>query len=313
MRTMSTEAEAIGEAQQIQDPKLRDEVQSRIEHAWQLRDQQQRQAREEQSRQAAEAIAQAKAQREQLMTQLANAIDVQKSTDAVPPAVWSQLTIQERNALDSYAKRLDETGGKIKTDQQHWYGLMQYAQDNPKEFAAHNLLLDRARLSDSDFQEMVKLQKNVRDGNQKEVDKVIDGIRTPRDIIQKALHDIGLKRKDNGYEDAELQLLEKTDERVDALQRNSGKKATDADVQKIVDGLVIDVEAFKGGSILSFLPGGAPLFDSKIQKRAFQMTVGDIPPSERPKLQQALRSMGLPVSDQAEVDLYVRTQQRLKK
>jgi hypothetical protein len=195
--------------------------------------------------------------------------------------------------------------------QSHWYALMQEADKDPKSFAERNLFDSIGKLSDSDFQELSKLQKSVRDGNQKETDKQLDGIRTPDQIIRSTMREIGLDPTQN---QAALDALwQKTAEKVDTLQRVTGKKATDEDIQKIVDSLVLDVDAFKGGSILSILPGGAPLFSTTIKKRAFEMTVQDIPPAERAKIHAALRGANIEITDEAELDLYIRTQQRLRK
>jgi hypothetical protein len=88
-------------------------------------------------------------------------------------------------------------------------------------------------------------------------------------------------------------------EAVRSQETRSGKNATDAEVQGIVDGLMIEGVTKKG-----------LIFDDK--KRVYQLQPGegvtvkvtDVPRGERDKIEAALRNNNKPINDDTIVKLY---------
>ena len=97
------------------------------------------------------------------------------------------------------------------------------------------------------------------------------------------------------------QFRRTVDERLQSLQRLTGKKATTADVQQISDDLLKAVTLDKAAW---WNP-----FGSDTTKRKFELTVGDIPPAERTQIEQALRNHKHAVTPEAILNLYLSHQQ----
>jgi hypothetical protein len=291
MQHVSTLKDALDLVQTIQDPKLRDATEERVTRAWSLKEEGDRQ------------------QEESLMKTAANAIDANpaKGAFAIPPATWSSLSVGQRTQLELYAKRNapGETG--IVTDQPTYYRLYSQASTAPAEFEKVNLLDYLTRLDKADFKQLVELQGSVRkkDGT---VDDKLDGFRTNEQIFNDTLTTSGIDPKvssaGNGANDQEIAKLRKAlDDKVMSLQRMTGKKATNEDVQGLMDGLVQSVVTQKG-SWFGLIPfSGVPLRDQS--KRVGDLTAGDIPAATRAHLVELLKGAGRPVTEDSVLNLYL--------
>jgi hypothetical protein len=288
--------------QDIADPDVRDNVQSRLQSR--LRAQQQDETDARQARGA-----EAKAQIDAAMQGLLNAIDsghprdmvgVHRLVDKVAPGLWTQLDEKQRNALESYAGKLQEGSGTIKTDTPFWIRLRQQASTNPQEFLKQDPLQWLSKLSPSDVQEMVKLQDSIRKGDEKEANKALDDFRTERQVIDNTLSTMGINPslKENDATVARVHQI--VGEQAGAFSRLTGKKPNNDDLQRIVDSVVKTNYTVKGW-----------IWDS--EKPLVGVTIADIPSKDRAQIEDALRKANQAVSDNAILDLFIRTQQRLKK
>lgn len=290
-----TLAQQLDKAKAIDDPKLRDEVQTRLEHQAALDETATRQTEE---------------------TTLKSAYDVVEktgTTDKIDPATWSQFTGPTRANLRAYAASLAK-GEKIETNWSVFYSLVDNAGRNPAEFANRNMLQYRNQLDDAAFKQMADLQLSIRNGDRAKADAVLGGYRTTEGIVNDTLTQYGLDpaakpTSDQGQANSQLRRL--VDERIETAEQASGKKLGNDDKQAIVDS-VLSVKSGSPGSWWGLLKiptlgaagylGAPNLFSS--EKRVTDLTIADVPNDEKDKIGAALKSHGRPVSDETILNLY---------
>jgi len=289
--TYATRTEALEAAKGIKEPKLRDEVERRVNDHFQ---------------QQKLALAEAKESR---FKQAADILEQTGTRDRIPPDLWASLDIEERNAIDRRDKQL-KTKTKVETEWTTYYELKSMASSpaTKDEFLKKNLLTFRHVLADAEFKEIVGLQSSLRSNDDK-AEKELDGYRTKKQIVDETLiaagFDISPKaNKSNAEKTAQFRRM--VDENVMTLQAQTGKKATNADVQQIVDNLMV-----KGVTVRGWI------WDTT--KRAFELKPGesmaieraDIPRTELNKIEDALKRRNIAVTDERIIELYNRKLQGL--
>ncbi len=244
------ERQALDAAREIADPKLQDEVVRRV------RDRFAENGRLEEAQLNRDFETAINVIEDGMSPQ--SGLGADQAIDRIAPKVWNRFSANQKVAARRYAAGL--ANGPIQTDRTAWYGLLREAANDPKAFVKRNLIEEKWQLSESDFQEIAKLQNSVQAGNAKEADKVLNGIRSNERIITSALRAAGIDPDDKKNKPLVDQMWKSVDEAVQALQQNTGKAATDEDIQKIVDDRLIE-EGGKKGSWLNIFPGGEPFFD----------------------------------------------------
>ncbi|MBJ2221063.1 transglycosylase SLT domain-containing protein [Pseudomonas sp. MF7453] len=201
------------------------------------------------------------------------------SWDTIPANTWAALPAEGRKQI------MDYKPGRP-TDQEVYYR----ARDEIVSGNELNLLGMRAKLSDSDFQELTKLQQDRREKGA----EVTSSIGSNDDIFKEALRNAGIDPNAKaGKSDAKSVAAARryVDTQIRALEQDQGKKATPDQVQKVVD------RAFIQGDV----PGSGfmGMFSSK--KRAFEREPGDqvivrdikqIPADEHQQIVEALKRHG---------------------
>lgn len=277
--------ESISEAKKVDDPKLRDATIERIKDNFNLKKVAERDAAEKTS------------------LNFTNMVDKGMSINDImkkSPRQWAALPEGERSSLKRYYEHAS-SGKAIETDFQQYYDLKTLAssKETQDSFLETNLMQYRDKLGNSELKELMTLQAGIRNGDDKSK-KQLDGYRTDKMIVDGALaaagYDTSLKGRDA---DKVVKFQRMVDEQVAQIQEKTGKKATNADVQKITDGLMIEVVTNKG-----------LIWDTK--KRAFDLESGEdvedivIAKDERRKIEDSLKRAGRPVNTQSINELYLR-------
>lgn len=286
-----TLTEQRNQAKSITNPKLRDEVERRLEHERTVRD------REE---------------KETLETNMRGAYDVLDKTGDInqltkTPA-WRTFDGGTRSAMRHYAEQ-KARGAPIQTDWNVYYSLMQQAADDPNGFANDtNLLEDRDKLDDGEFTRLVELQRQIKTGKGKDADGTLAGFRTKQELLDDTLAQYGIDPKaaaGTPEGKAIAQLRRMLDRRIDAAQTPEGgkpQKVTNEEIQGALDSLLSQSETVPG-SWWNIWPFGKPFFDES--KRLIDVTIDDVPASMKTKITEKLRKARLPVSDQTILDTYI--------
>lgn len=268
---------ALAEARKITDPEIRDDVTSRVKGYF---------ADVEDSKRLAA---------NNLFDSVMDRVEQGATRDSIPPVEWLALEPSHRDAVERRLKDKTE-GRKPEPNWTVYYSLRNSAaSSDPKDredFANKlNLMVHRSDLSDSQFESLTDLQMKMREGK---AEPELASIRTQRDVVEGALNQLGIKRGQNANKDqnARAEKFEiAVDERVRALQTETGKKATPAQVQEIVNSLTTEVAINR------------PLwFDT--QKPAFDLTIDDVPQGELADIKRALSDRGKPVTDDNVLNLY---------
>lgn len=283
-------SDSLDMARKINDPELRDSVVSRIKTRFS-----EQKAVQDQQRLAR-------------YQEASNILEETQDKDQIPANIWANLTLSERNTLDSRAKQL-ASGEPVATDWNVYYDLKTAAsnQGTRNKFLRENLLQYRSKLGDGEFKELINLQSNLRNGQQKAVED-ISGYRTTTTIVNDTLNNIGIDPTPKpGSEDAEKVALLKRrvdQEIADYAERNNGKKPSNQEIQGILDNLVVKGEVDK-----FFYNPNKFLFEVEAGD-IFLIDSQDIPRAERLKIEEALRVNNIPITEDNVIDLYNRKIQR---
>ncbi|OPA84275.1 hypothetical protein BFW86_24335 [Pseudomonas fluorescens] len=201
------------------------------------------------------------------------------SWDTIPAATWAALPAEGRKQI------MDYKPGRP-TDQEVYYR----ARDEIVSGNEMNLLGMRGKLSDTDFQELTKLQQDRREKGA----EATASVGSNDEIFKEALRVAGIDPNAKaGKSDAKSVAAARryVDTQIRALEQDQGKKATPDQVQKVVD------RAFIQGDV----PGSGfmGMFSSK--KRTFEREAGDqvivrdikqIPADEHTQIVEALKRHG---------------------
>jgi len=232
----------------------------------------------------------------------------EKALKRPDPVTWNGLSLQARNAIDNRIEQLRK-GVEPEPNSEDYYQLMHMASGvNATEFKRTNLMMYRGKVTNSELASLIKIQTDMKNGAGS---KELDTFRTDHMIVTDALNEMGIDPTPSpGSKDAKkvAAFRKQVDEQIRQIQANTGRKATNEEVQGIVDGLMVK------GSV----PGSGFFGFFQTEKRVFQLEDGekisvavkDIPKSERMKIEAALRANGKPISDQAVLDLWMRKMSR---
>lgn len=216
-----TRAEAYERARAIDEPKVRRATEQQLDTEYARQD---------------------RLERDQHDGFLKRAAEFADRGERAPAALLVQLSPGERRSIESYRRSIIR-GEPIETDWGTYYELKQQA-GNPKTRAAflkRNLLQDRDKLANSEFEELVKLQTNVsRTG-----DSATRGFMSDLQLINGVIDEAGLFQKAGkagGQEDdaARAAFLRDIDASIQDEKERTGKESLPSDVvQKIADSHVL--------------------------------------------------------------------------
>lgn len=279
--------EAVAAARKIKDPAVRDATETRVKDYFATAKAAEAEKRTEAFRRAAGVL-------ERSGGNLAS----------MAPGDLALLDPSQRSALETRSRQIRE-GVEPVTNYETYYGLMSLASadETRGKFLQADLLAHRHELSHRHFEELARLQTSLRSGTK--ADEVLDGYRTKKQVVDDALASIKIDpTPKHGTKHAEVanNFRKRVDQEVLGLQAQTGKKATSADVQDIVDRLLIQ------GTI----PGSGWFFDDR--KRLYELKPGEtlaidvdeIPAAERAKIEDALRRNNRPVNAATIVELFRR-------
>ena len=285
--------DALAKAREIEDPKLRDEVSQRVKQRFV-----DKKMAENQDIEA-------------LHKRGADYLDKNPDIDQYQnenPIDWARFSVGERESLRAYAKKR-RAGEDVGTDWAEYYNLKTMAAEpaTRDKFKQTNLYAMKNKLADAEFKEMVSLQTDLRKGSGKS-DKLLNGYRTASMIVNDSMRAAGIDPSPKeGSKDATsvAMLRAKIDQQVVTLQQQTGKEATNEDVQRITDNMLVQVITDKG-----------ILWDTK--KRNFELSptetgtidIKDVPTLEKDKITKALMKNKIPVTDDNILKLYTRKLQQ---
>lgn len=258
--------QALDKVKDIEDPKLRDATQERIN---QLNHQKKIQEAERDK---------------QYNIMSTNIIDKTGSTASIPPAIWQTFSNTERASLESYANM--RRGGKERQDNDPriYDDLQNLKAIAPDKFLEIDFTNPKylTGLKSSTREQFSKTQAEMRAGKGK------DGSVSDMQIMNDSLKLMGIKKdSDDG-----IAFRRMVDEQIEEFSKANGKKPSNKELRQITDALSVEVITDKG-----------VLWDTK--KRLFQLKDADlqkefeveIPERKKKDIEKFLNKKGIPVND----------------
>lgn len=270
---LGTSAAALSAARDIDDPEVRDSTVNRIK------------VRQAEAKQAEFET------REALGEEALSFINEGGKFANLPLHIKNGLKPSALNSLRSYAEQ-QAGGGARRTDPETLIKLSELSGDDPQKFGEINMLEHRDKLSDSDFEEFVDLQRKVRSGS---LDGKATGFMTLNQVRDDRLKDLfgssaPTSKEPGKTSEARRKFVTQYEDRLRAVKTETGKPARTEDARKILDDLTAEVAINWGRD-----------------KRVYELTSEDIPnvpDADRNEIIRELQRRGKPVSDESILSLY---------
>jgi hypothetical protein len=270
---------ALKAARDIEDPEVRDSTVSRIK----VRQAEAKQAEFEHT--------------EALAEEAMSFINGGGKFADLPLRIKNGLKPSALNSLRSYAEQM-AGGGPRRTNPETLIELSELSGDDPQKFGELDMLSYRDKLSDSDFEEFVDLQRKIRTGS---LDGKATGFMTMNQVRDERLRDLFGSAMPTSKEGdktslARRKFVEQYEGRLRAFRDESGKRPGADDARKILDDLTADVAINRDY-----------WFDTT--KKVYQLGEEDIegvPEVDRNEIIRELQKRNKPVTEQAIIDLYRR-------
>jgi hypothetical protein len=216
----------------------------------------------------------------------------------IPASIVTRMDPQDGIQIKNYFA--SGSKGDVRTDTERWYELKQLQGENPKAFAEVDLLKFRGALSETDFQQFadaqVKINEDIRNGY---------GVQTDNAMVDSALRGMGIKTTAKAGE-RDLERASKFryqfDQEISALQKETGRKASEDEKGSVIDRLTLEVVTKRG-------------FFSDTTRRVFEIQPDEqieevvIPKDERKRIVAALQRRNIEVTEERIQALYLRARQ----
>lgn len=220
------EKTALKQAREISNPEVRDQVVQRLKIRY-----------EEQAEEQ-------KAFLSQNFNNAANIIEQTGDPDSVPPEVWANLSITQRNAIDARAEQLRK-GEDPSTDWKVWTNLNEMPDE---QLANVNLWEYRSQLSNKHYQDFHNEQQKIKEEIEKgQKNPSLSSTLTFKDRTKQVATAAGIipagKTPTKWSDDEALrygQFQTEASSRIEAYEFNKGSKATGEEVQRILDEMVVE-------------------------------------------------------------------------
>lgn len=261
---------ALKAARDIEDPEVRDSTVSRIK------------VRQAEAKQAEIEY------RETLTEEALGFINGGGKFADLPLNIKNGLQPSALNSLRSYAEQ-QAGGGTRRTNPETLIELSELSADDPQKFGETDMLVYRDKLSDSDFEEFVDLQRKIRSGS---LDGKATGFMTVNQLRDERVKDLfGTPAKQSEKQkEKRRRFVEQFEGQLKSFRDENKRAAGAADARKILDDLTARVA-----------------IDWGRDKRVFELGEGDIPDvpeADRNEIIRELQKRGRPITEQAIIDLY---------
>lgn len=211
--------------------------------------------------------------------------------DDIPAGVVARMDPKAAHDLRKFV----EAGGNVKTDPVRWSEIMQQAEADPKAFMSRELLRDRHKIDQVDFERFVGMQQKMRDGL-----TVTELSGQDTALVKRAAGAMGIKTGAKASEKAIEQFSRlhlRYAQELESLQMEQGKPATQEQRQRVLDKLTMDV----------VVDEGAGWFNLSDSAKGFELpTFDEIPAADKQAIEAALRSRGVTPTEDEILALYTR-------
>jgi hypothetical protein len=207
--------------------------------------------------------------------------------------------------MEAKIKSLAGEGSGLRTDYKTYNELYDLAGTDPNKFAAVNIMSYRGKLKDSDFEEMKRLQFSIRNSltkaDSKSEAKALLDLQTYQGQLKNTFDRLGWTRKDD--QDRIGEFTSVASDLIRSEEAAIGRKLRDEEREVLINKLATKEDApWYRSSKMYF----ERLKEGKEKGFKAEVTIKDVPVSERRKIEAALTRMKKPISDATVIDLYKR-------
>lgn len=231
----------------------------------------------------------------------------------IHPNVWeNDLTVEQRRSLETRSRQIKE-GVEPVTDDALFHRLVTES-SSPllvDKFLTEEMETHRPYLEKSDWEYFVKLQASIRKEGTGPNNKLLRGTTTEAQAVDQALREAGIdptpSEKDTVDVKSVGQFRKLLNAQVIKRQIKENRELIPDEVREEADKLLIAHTVKRYGSlgISPFLPSLSIDWMAKDKtKRAFELTVEDIPASDQAGIRQALQVDGLPITEENMLEYY---------
>lgn len=268
---------ALKAARDIEDPEVRDSTVSRIK------------ARQAEAKQAEIET------REALTEEALGFINGGGKFADLPLRIKNGLLPSSLNSLRSYAEQ-HAGGGVRRTNPETLIELSEMSTDDPQKFGELDMLQYRDKLSDSDFEEFVDLQRKVRTGT---LDGKATGFMTLNQVRDERLRDVFGSAQPTAKEGtktsaARRKFVSMYESRLSAFREETGKRPSAGDARKILDDMTAEVAINRD----YWFDTSKPVYELE------EGDIPDVPDADRNEIIRELQKRGKPVTEESIVSLY---------
>jgi len=198
MRKGLNESQALKEAAKVENPKMREALESRLTRMYNMKEQADNQRQQD------------------TFNAITRAFD---QTGDIPPQYTQAILAlkpEYREALDRYRDR-----NPLRDDGSNFYKLQQMASnpDTREKFSKQDLLLEKPNLSKEHFEKLFTLQKNLKEGKDS-AGKELDGIYSDSQVVENTFKEAGFDTKDT---EEYSRFKSRVDMLVEREQKETGK------------------------------------------------------------------------------------------
>lgn len=279
-----TEALASLKGQNIEDTKVYDAAVDRVRTEYTLKDTAERERNED------------------VMNGFYNQIFKTRTMEGITnTAQWDALSPAQKDSLLAMHKRMAE-GLNVVTDPVIRQDLLQLASSPATRdvFLKTDLVGKYAgKLNERDMKDFQKLQYGLRKQDAEAIAK-LDGIMTDDQIVKNAM--LNVMKVDPGVKrnaDEVAAFRQAVSQRISSEQQARGKKMTDTEKTDLANSMAIKVVTEKG-----LLWNSRKPFYQVQPGQPYQIEVNEIPAAEITKIQETLRKVGQPVTNENIIKLY---------
>jgi len=265
------------------DPKLRDEVDSRLQREFSLRDQQR------------------EAQSEMMFLNAYNLLQKNNSLDDIPPTMMGRLSPSQQEQL----RRISKTPSAEKDNEAVYlkYRSMPYL--DLAKLKESEIVSLRPKLTESSWKEIVRRRAEAKDamksGSKEKVEK-FDGLRTERDLVDDGLVASGalkwnqVKAARSGRDNTAAEKLSTFEKAIEQRWREeyeaTGKSPSMKRKQELVDEIVKQ-QVFVAPRFFGSPEQKSVIALSEAERNRAFVKVDEIPPRQRLQLANYLTSLGI--------------------
>lgn len=273
-----SQSAALKEASAIENPKLREATEARIDRMFNLK----REAEKE--------------YQENIYANAVKQINETGTMDGISEKLIANMKPETINAVKSYADK-----NPVRDNGEIYYKLRSMA-ESPKTrqaFVGHDFLKEKPNLSKEHFEELIKIRDDLKSGK-KDAEKKLDGFLSDSQTVEDQFRQAtgqDATEKNESY----LKYRTTIDQEIERIKREQDRPFLSNEELRNISKNYLTEMIVKEGMI----------WDTK--KRKYDIGLDDIPENDSQQIKSALKNAGIPVNDKNVLNYFIKHKEKTAK